>query len=1149
MPSEVVESAEALLALLRENQLLPENQLAELTGRTGDSRALARDLIQRGWLTPFQVNQILTGRGTSLRFGPYLLLERLGEGATGQVYKARHQKMARVVALKVLRSELLTDPEIVQRFYREVQVISHLSHPHIVHAFDAGQIGKMHFLVMEYVEGFDLAQVVKRQGPLPVMQVCTYLYQSALGLQHAHEKGLVHRDIKPSNLIVSRRRDVSTTGWGDVKILDLGLARVPRQSHEHETSMLSEIGRGMMGTPDFLAPEQALEFHSADIRADIYSLGCTAYFLLVGEPPFAGGTLAQKLLRHQQIPPPPLASRRPDVSPELLAIIDRLLAKLPDARFQTPRALAEALAPLIGATLPPPASGVLVTAIAEPASNGISDDTALLAPTAIPVPSPRWRIDPRRRWLVYNGIGAAVLLLALWGFVSLLTRSGPGKETAATSPATSGEDPTISAYAALEGRHRRTLSGGDDAPLRLDLIKFQHEHPGTPQAVLAGSLMRDLPSPFDRLSNESIPADQRRPWQPPELVAALGEHRGRTWGEPTCLSISPDGKRIAAGCSDGWVHLFDSGSLLDAVSVRGHTALVESVTFTPDNQLLISTGQDSTVRFWSINGQPREVGVLQQPAAYVHSAAVAPSGKLIVTACADGLVHVYNSTGNGKWTEGTALKGNGEQVQHLAFSPDGKILAAGAVDGLVRLWDLGDPGLTERPALKGHTSGITSLSFHPTGKVLFSSGVDKTLRLWDLQDAEKSQIVHRDDSYRPSSVSVSPDGKLLAFSHAYNRPIQLWDISDLTRPRALSPLKGNNAQTTAVAFIPGGGGTLASVGEDRRVRLWDAASTPPQERPMQSASDIAQSNISSVAVAPDDTMLAVHGRFDTVVRTWSLGEPAPRERFKSRAYSGIDAGLAFSLEGKVLCSADYQTLVLCPTTGDRPVPNDQKPTHNGRVGALALSPDGKTVATGGMTDQTVRLWEVASGPPKERFSFTLKEKSTIHSLAFTPDGRTLAILADHKVHAWDLTASPPAERPAVMTDVGEQAHSLQFSPDGKILAVVGSKDGTATLWDWSSSSRMQVRRTVGGPVSGPGNENLSLTVMALVFAPDGKTVAVGGQGVNSLQVYDVVKGKKPHTWFLPGAVTAVAYSADGRHLISGNGNGTVYVLRLAAGRP
>jgi eukaryotic-like serine/threonine-protein kinase len=390
-----VGSAVHLLDTLQRLQLLPPRQQKEcvdkLCNRFTDPQALGRELVQRGWLTVYQVNQLLLGHGDQLSLGPYVLQERLGEGSTGLVYKALHQRLQRLTALKVIRSELVSDADVLGRFYREVRILSGLSHPHIVQAYDAGPIGPCHVLAMEYVDGTDLDRLVKQSGRFPFSRACDYIRQAALGLQYAHERTLVHRDIKPSNLLVGGR---VTGGEGRqvVKILDLGLARLrPPMAKETVTMLFSAdwstmqtpAGSVMLGTPDFLAPEQAVNFHAADIRADIYSLGCTLYFLLAGRPPFPGGSQFEKLVRHQQEEPPAIDRQRPDLPAGLGQVLQRMLAKRPQDRYQTPGEVAEAL-----------------TALLPPAQR--SAQRAAL---------PAGRRPPRRRaWLV-AGILTGLLLL------------------------------------------------------------------------------------------------------------------------------------------------------------------------------------------------------------------------------------------------------------------------------------------------------------------------------------------------------------------------------------------------------------------------------------------------------------------------------------------------------------------------------------------------------------------------------------------------------------------------------------------------------------------------------------------------------------------------------------------------------------------
>ncbi len=278
----------------------------------------------------------------------YRIIAPVGRGGMGSVYKAEHRLMQRSAAIKVINPELIRHPLAVERFRREVRAAAKLSHPNIVAAWDAEQAGNLHLLVMEFVDGTDLATVVQQRGPLDVSQACDYIAQAARGLQHAYEKGMVHRDIKPHNLML--------TPDGRVRILDFGLAGIvsdddktlPESAEGHSPSNtaghLTSIG-SVMGTPDYMAPEQAVDAHSADIRADIYSLGCTLCFLLTGQPPFEAGGVAEKLTAHAQKVPQQLSERRKDVPIALSKVADRLLAKKPEDRFQTPAEVVAALEP------------------------------------------------------------------------------------------------------------------------------------------------------------------------------------------------------------------------------------------------------------------------------------------------------------------------------------------------------------------------------------------------------------------------------------------------------------------------------------------------------------------------------------------------------------------------------------------------------------------------------------------------------------------------------------------------------------------------------------------------------------------------------------------------------------------------------------
>jgi serine/threonine protein kinase len=328
----------------------------------------------------------------------------------GRVFKARQVRLDRIVALKVILPERLADAGAVERFQREARAIARLSHPNIVTVHDCGIAGNTSFLVLEYVEGTDLAKRI-RASPVPVQQACDYVRQTALALQHAHERGLVHRDIKPGNLLID-------AGGAQVKVLDLGLALLVKAPNTHMSSTALTGAGAVLGTLAYLAPEQALDPHRVDIRADLYSLGCTFYELLTGQVPFPGASFAEAVLLHQSAQPRAVRQLRPEMPAEVAAIVEKLMAKRPEDRYQTPAELAAALAALGG-----PTAGI-------PSSLSVN----------------------RRRRLIWLGLAtaAATVLLALltWRFIV----PGP-KDTDVPSPRDVPQKPTgLAALRQLGGK-------------------------------------------------------------------------------------------------------------------------------------------------------------------------------------------------------------------------------------------------------------------------------------------------------------------------------------------------------------------------------------------------------------------------------------------------------------------------------------------------------------------------------------------------------------------------------------------------------------------------------------------------------------------------------------------------------------------------
>ncbi len=320
-------------------------------------------LVDAGMITRFHADRLAAGKYKGFQLGSYLILDQIGTGGMGQVYLAEHINMRRLVALKVLPPYSFDDAVARERFFREARAAGTLDHPNIVRVFDLCQEGKLLFLVMEYVEGISIQTVVSRYGPIGVEAACHYARQVAFGLQHANELGFVHRDIKPANLLLDN--------VGVVKILDLGLVRSEADAGSGLTRQLDN--KSILGTADYVAPEQAVDSSRVDIRADIYSLGATLYFMLTGRPLFPEGRTAQKLVWQQIKEPVPVDRLRPEVPADLAMVVHRMLQKKPADRFQTPQEVFETLAHYVSDQVPPPDP----TWLPEPAARVVLVRTAV----------------------------------------------------------------------------------------------------------------------------------------------------------------------------------------------------------------------------------------------------------------------------------------------------------------------------------------------------------------------------------------------------------------------------------------------------------------------------------------------------------------------------------------------------------------------------------------------------------------------------------------------------------------------------------------------------------------------------------------------------------------------------------------------------
>lgn len=458
-PAQFIETLERL-------HLLEPGQLDEIKLRAvpaGDAASLLRDLSQRGWLTAFQADLLQRGSGQELLLGSYVLLDKLGDG--GSVFRARNWKLRRLAAVKLIRKEQLASEVAVKRFHREIRALAQLDHPNLVRAYDADEVDGRPFFAMEFVDGIDLERLVREHGPLPPGLACEYIRQAAVGLQHAHERGLVHRNLKPSNLLLARNKDTGT-----IKVLDLGLALQFDRPSSEQSITLTQL-HTTLGTPDYMAPEQSVAAHRVDIRADLYSLGCSLYYLLTGKVPFPGNSVADTLLKHQMEQPEPIESLRRDVPEAVAAICRKLMEKKPENRLQTPADLVAALEPLA-----PKAAA---------ASSGGAPLLRAIVAKAAPKRASRPGTDKSRRLLLASAVALVMVLCFL--VVLIVNRRTPasqaGNSQAAVKSDTSKKPKSTPVKAKVKEPERFALAfDGEASHVSVPNFRYQGNHPLTLEA-------------------------------------------------------------------------------------------------------------------------------------------------------------------------------------------------------------------------------------------------------------------------------------------------------------------------------------------------------------------------------------------------------------------------------------------------------------------------------------------------------------------------------------------------------------------------------------------------------------------------------------------------------------------------------------------
>jgi WD40 repeat protein/anti-sigma factor RsiW len=1048
------------------------------------------------------------------RLGHYEVLEVIGRGGMGVVLKAFDPKLQRVVAIKVMGPWLPGSATTRQRFVREARAAAAVRNEHVIAIYAVEETGDLPYLVMEFIAGVSLQKRLDQRGMLELKEILRIGMQTATGLAAAHSQGLIHRDINPANILVEN-------GVERVKITDFGLARAVDDGSLTQSGVVA-------GTPQYMAPEQA-QGEVLDQRSDLFSLGSVLYALCTGRPPFnARGTLAI-LKRVSEETPRPIRDINPEIPEWLTEIIRKLHAKKPADRFQGAAEVAELLSQHLA---------------------------HLQQPRLATMPQPRWA-QRRSGWLI-----AAVVLLVLISGLSLTEATGVTKVAATVirrlTPdgllVVEAEDPQVkvtiegedgivltgsgSQQVRLRAGRYRLLARKDDALIQRDMITLTQGHK---QVVKVGRASFQFtpppPGPLDELDPSKIPAEERFAWQPKELVAVLGEHRQRHWGQVQSVAYSPDGKLIASGGTDGGdtvIRIWDAATMREQTVLIGHSRPVSGLAFLPDSRRLLSGSWDGTLRLWDLT-----TGKEQKcfgPRIQVNCIAVSRDGRRALSGGHGRIVQLWDvETGQ---EVHSPFKGHTGSITSVAFSPDSRQALSGSFDDTLRLWDV-ESGKEVRPPLKGHTGHVTGVVFSPDGRYALSGNSyhhqadghrhasDYHLRLWDVENGKE---VRRFEGHTNLvwGVAFSPDGQR-ALSWSQDATLRVWDGATATE---LLCCKGHVGPVQAAAFSPDGG-RMVSGGSDGTVRVWDGA-TGKELRPLTGPTGVA----SSVCFSPD-CVHVLSGNTDELVRLWDVVKGKQLRRFEG--HTDPVGSVAFFPDGRHALSASMPGYAFSPQprNGDRAGPWRLWNVESGKevrhflgsstdwVASVAVSPDGKLAVTA--CGSQVLRWDVESGG--ELLPRLEGHSGNVWGVAFSPDGtRVLSGSGDGTVRLWDFKSGKEL-RPSFKGHT-DTVFGVAFSPDDRHGASC-SGDQTVRLLDLS----------VAEPQARNFPKLHAKPVRAVAFAPDGKRLASSGED-GRIILWGIATDDKSQVWKLPGPVNSVAFAADGRHLATANGNGTVYILRI-----
>jgi WD40 repeat protein len=1092
----------------------------------------------------------------------YRVVRLLGSGGMGAVYAAEHRVMQRLVALKVMKPAYTASPAALERFRHEVRAAARLSHPNIVMTHDAEDAGETNFLVMEFVEGTDLGRLVQERGLLPVDRACDYVRQAALGLQYAFEQGMVHRDLKPHNLML--------TPDGRIKILDFGLSRFA--SEAADAAGLTSTGI-VLGTVDYIAPEQADNARQADIRSDIYSLGCTLYHLLAGRPPFSTGTALQKVLAHVEKKPLPLTELRPDLPEKLMLVLDRMMAKNPMHRYQTPGEVALALQSFLDA---PPVARQLMPRLAERTMD--IDGTGLTKEPARNRRRPTFAIAAAfLAFFVISSLGVCVYRIATDNGELIIETDNDDVEVVVSKggkvvkliDTKSGKHFTLDSgeyELALKGdadglvlsRDKMTLKRGDTV-----LAKISRRNPHEPK-----------PNPGEPVTEPPV---ARRP---PEGVVA--------WWPANANAKDSVGNNH--GTLKGGV-TFAPGVAGQAFRLDGATRYVE----VPRSDLWGFGRRDFSIELWVQFRAVARSNDVGHPSAIFIGCDEGPGARdKWFFGYGDGLLNfIFGKAGKGgsyakaefspdldQWYHLAVTRSRGtftiyvdgvpvasEKVDLIMPNPDapltiGQAEGLGFVSGLIDEVAIYDRALSPAevkarwsalaPAHKplekkvreirrfeGHKNGAFGVAFSPDGRYALSGAGDGIVRLSEVATGrEVRQFVGHEKAV--FDVAFSPDGRQ-ALTTSEDQTVRLWDVGT---GKEIRVLKGNAPGIGGMAFLPDGrrAVSVCAGGIDGSVRLWDLESGEELRR-------ITVEQPRGVAVSSDGRRALSASWRINLVKLWDLETGAMVREMRGHT-SGVN-NVAFLPEGRqALSTSNDRTLRLWDL--DDGLEIHCLSGHTDAVNSVVITRDGRC-AVSASNDKTVRVWDLQTG--KELHCFK-GHTGAVMGVAVSPDGRyALSGSHDGTMRLWQLSGLPNEPVGEVRRFEGHtgDAHCVAYSPDGR-YAVSGSGwptgDGTIRLWDVATGKQIHKfdslahARTEAGTRPSRPEQN----VLCVAFSPDGRHIVYGGDG-NTAVLLDVATGKE--VWRFAGfgdAVLNLAFSPNGRQIIAAGQDCLARVLDADTGK-